>query len=207
MSVVIATKVHPPTALRAYAEVAADYFPQRSAPDRCVNASWIFVEVMRRLGFSGAKAVSVEVSAMNAAYQGRLAARTPEEVRHWVNRGPWAVVIDGLAPDPAHTGWAGHVVGIVQSWLVDTAVSQMSRPAKDIVLPEVLVLDATAKFCRGKESASAKNSAGCMIRYRVRPTDRGFERLPGFRTGHQANLAAAADIEGEVRARLRCAGA
>jgi len=196
---VVASRAAPPAAVRAYAAVASQVLPLHCRPDRCVNASSIFVEVMHRLGFAGARACSVEVIAMNAAYRQYEVARTVEERREWENRGAWAVIIDGVAPKAGHMGWAGHVVGIVQDWLVDSATSQMSRPAKGIVLPEVLLVRATPRFIHGKEAAGATSSDGCVVRYRARPHDRSFERLPGFRRGHAGNLEIAAEIERAVR--------
>jgi hypothetical protein len=165
-----------------------------------VNASWIFVEVMRRLGVAGAHALSVEVMAMNSAFYALEVATTAEEARHWEEQGASAVVIDGIAPTASHLGWAGHVVGIVDGWLVDSATSQLSRPARGIVLPEVLLAAASPQFVSGMDATTIGNSEGCVVRYRARPSDLGFEQLRGF-SDHQGNLSVVSDIEKLIRAR------
>ena len=125
-----------------------------------------------------------------------------EDESYWASRGAWAVVIDGIAPDPSHTGWAGHVVGAAQGVLVDGAASQMSRPEKNLVLPEVLVTGASKQFLRGLVPSSAGNSDGCVVRYEVRPGDYGFREIPGFGSDHKMNLEMADAIEQAVRERL-----
>lgn len=197
---IVRTKKTPPRVVREYAEVAANVLPT-TLRNRCINCAWIFGEVMGRLGFAGVKALSVHVVAMNAAYSSRAAAKTPEERRYWDDFDPWAVLIDGVLPYPSAPGWPGHAVGIVQGWLVDAAVSQMSRPDRGIHLPEVMVLEVTPKFMAGKVSMATRGPDGCVLQYRARPHDTAFKGSLSF-SGHSENVAAARELEREIRAKL-----
>jgi len=97
--------------------------------------------------------------------------------------------------------WNGHVVGVALGWMVDGAVSRMSRPHKGMVWPEVHTSRTTPRFLKGREPLDVRNADGCVIRYRVRCGNSIFRTFPLFgATG--TNVAVVAELERRIRERV-----
>ena len=193
--VVVANKREPSPILVAYAEAAAEVYPLVFIRARCVNSTWVCLEIMRRYGLVSARALSVEFAVMNRRCVEEIEALgrmpTNEEALEWLaNRGVHMVQIDTgnvlATTDP--NAWPGHVVAIVQGWLVDSAISQVSRPEKQIIMPEILLADTQVapKFLRGKEPLMMTTDEGALARYNARLADRSYEAGRGFRS-HEGN--------------------
>lgn len=193
----------PRPVLCAYAQAAAEVFPQVMEPHRCVNASWIFVEVMKRLGLDRAKTISVRTIVVNAAYREMMTGKlTREEQWRWADRGAWAVVCDGIAPDGCRDdGWPGHVVGMMDGWLVDGASGQVTRPHRKMFWPEALLVPVRKSFLLGREVVAVMNSDGGVFQYRVDAGNVEYRKFPGFRPS-SGNLKVAAEIERRIRTRI-----
>jgi hypothetical protein len=172
-----------------------------------VNSTWVCLEIMRRYGLVSARALSVEFAVMNRRCVEEIEALgrmpTNEEALEWLaNRGVHMVQIDTTnimeTTDP--NAWPGHVVAIVQGWLVDSAVSQVHRPHKQIIVPEILIADTRQepKFLRGKEPLLMTTDEGALARYNARPADRSYERGRGFQA-HEGNQEIADEIHGRMQ--------
>lgn len=166
-----------------YVDVATPILEANYRPDRCLNASWICVEVMRRLHVE-ARALSVNTMLMNRAW-GKMMERTrwrPTQAQQdeCARRGGHSLGID-FNETPGGNRFAGHVVAIVaESVLIDGAAGQFSRPAKDLYVPPVMWVPAPAGFLMGDTNVLQMNDQGSVLIYHARPDDDRHERTDGF---------------------------
>lgn len=189
----------------AYARVAGERFPQWFTERRCINATWVCREVMRRYGVADVATVSVSVQIANREalafmeLHGKLP-ETSEELGAWSQCGAHLIAVDTSTADDDHgSEYPGHVAVAVQGWLIDAAASQFHRPARGIAMPEVLVIGASGGFLQGSEPILMETDEGALVRYAVRTDDRAYEAAQGFRRT-PGNLFAADEIERLLRA-------
>ena len=165
-----------------YVEVATPFLEANYRADRCLNASWICVEAMRRVNVE-ARALSVNTILMNRAWGQLMKATrwqpTQEQMDECAKRGGHSVGIDFV--DRPDNGFPGHVVAIVaESTLIDGASGQFSRPQKDLYVPPVMWVPAPAEFLTGDMNVLQMNDQGSVLIYSARPDDDRHEGTPGF---------------------------
>jgi hypothetical protein len=183
-----------------YVAAATPVFEANYRPDRCLNASWICVEVMRRLHVE-ARALSVNTMLMNRTW-GRLmqATRwqpTKAQMDECARRGGHSVGIDFT--DRPDNGFPGHIVAIVaESTLIDGASGQFSRPHKDLYVPPVMTVPAPERFLKGDTDVLQMNDQGSVMIYSARLDDDRHEGTPGFDASPH-NLAAVAKIVEDMK--------
>jgi hypothetical protein len=193
--------------LRLYAEHAERVFRQRFRPDCCLNVTRIGLECLRELGL-GAEPLSVRCMAMNRQYRQTVQrlGRPPSSFDE-AETGAWCVALepdrDNLQWGPAvlqgqPTGWAGHLVVIAQKrWLVDCSAGQMSRPERDIHVPQIVVTEVSDKFTRkGRQHFLSLRNGGVLI-YQKKE-DESYAAMPGFQQSTH-NIEAAREILRRVR--------
>ncbi len=173
----------PGTYIRLYVEEAVPIMLESFTKTRCVNATRVCLDVMRRFNVR-AEPLSVNCWAMNREFAVRVnrLGRLPErgEVETWPAEA-WSVGIDTHSPAYDDSHWAGHLVAIVQKeWLVDSASIQLSRPQKNIPLPDIFVGWVERKFQKGKRPVNFYHDSGAILSYQARVDDLSYQDQPGF---------------------------
>jgi hypothetical protein len=167
------------------AEIAGPILERALRDDSCLNATRVLLEVFRKLGVR-ARPLSVRAMALNAKFLEGLG-KPGDPVEN--TPGAWGVGIETRPGVGSPTGWAGHLVTLVENHiLVDGSARQFTRPHVDIVLPSVLVGEWSKKGRAYYDLAH-----GGVIEYRARPRDLSFQAQPGFRP-HEENLKLAQEI-------------
>jgi len=182
-------------ALALFAHHAPGVLVDRFRADRCLNATRVAVEVMKRFSLA-TEPVSVTATAMNGIYAERVKKMgrepTQQDVNEWAALGGWAVGIDLNGVENGK--WAGHLVCVVgKEWLVDAAAGQFSRPEKQIPVPEVFVGQVTPRWHKGKEGANFEGPEGAVLCYRARVGEATWMKQPGWQASKE-NMQAAEEI-------------
>lgn len=194
--------------IRVYAEVAPEVLNERFAPNRCLNAARICLDVMGAFNVR-ALPLSVGMSAFNREYFERFTKRggfpnDDAELDVWLAAGAWALGIDTRAErtDARRNAWGGHLVALVQDeWIVDGASIQFNRPEKGIVFPDVFVGHVERAFTRGRLPAVFSSAEGACVNYRARLDDRSYQTCAGFLATPE-NTAAAEEIARRMAERM-----
>lgn len=188
----------PPPFVRLFERVATPILARDFLETRCVNATRICLDVMRAFNVR-AYPLSVQAVALNRAYRTKLAELgrmpTDNELPAWVAEGAWAIGVDvrGSATDTSANAWGGHLIAVVQDWIVDSAAIQISRPSKGIDIPDIFVGATSRRFLKGKGSVGFESDGGAVLTYTPRPEDESWKDLPGFQP-HPYNADAAREI-------------
>lgn len=188
----------PPPFVRLFQREATPVLRRDFMENRCVNATRVCLDVM---GMFNVRAfpLSVQAVAMNRAYRVKLAELermpTADELPGWVADGAWAIGVDTResASDTEANAWGGHLVAIVQDWIVDSAALQMSRPAKGIDVPDIFVGATSRRFLKGKAAVAFESDGGAILTYTPRLEDESWKDLEGFQP-HHGNAKAACEI-------------
>lgn len=122
------------------------YAPEKAGRGRCVLVSHIAQDVLRRFGFDS-ELLSCVVEAHNslaAQYRRESDGLTREEAEKLANeyqkRGGHVLVIgDPNDSDSDGGGWSGHLVNVIDGFLLDFTLGQFSRPQKQLDLGPVVV--------------------------------------------------------------------
>lgn len=166
----------------AYVEAATPVFREAFTANRCLNATRVCLDVMRRFNIR-AEPISVHCMVMNKAFVMRLNGcrqkPTKEEIATWPEDA-WCVGID--TDNPLVPGnWPGHLVAVVQKdWLVDSALVQLSRPQKSINLPDIFVGRIDRQFLKGKRPVNYYSDREGILTYKARPEDKSYLETSGF---------------------------
>lgn len=180
--------------LSLLAREARPLFQEWAKTGSCILSTRVAVDVCHELGFR-AEALSASVVVYNPALAARLARgepppQTPEDVlAAWDADRCWSVGIgSGASPDAKvllrdtrARRWPGHLVALVdETWVLDLALYQFSRPERDIRLEPFFwrVTDA---------AASPLQLNGCLLYYLPRPEDRSYLDSPDWQT-HRPTL-------------------
>jgi len=176
--------------IKLYIETAIPVFKDAFSPDCCLNGTRVTLEVLGRLGFKARPLVTHSL-AMNAAFWTRLRESgdwpQQEVMDAWVKDGAWAVGVDGVQPEAQKGYEGGHLVVVVQGLLLDSAAGQFARPAKDIIVPPMVVASVKEEFLAGKAPlvlTEEGDSKGTVLTYNARPADRTYLDTPGFQPHH-----------------------
>jgi len=177
--------------------VLGQYFHANS----CINSTRVLLEVFRRFGLA-ARPFAVRTMIFSKGFVERAGreGRIPQgeaEVQQWCTE-PCVYSlglgfgVPGMPPDK----WPGHLVvraGI--HYLFDATISQASRPARGIRMPEVLLMDnVPLEFWRGHEAAIAESPDGSIIRYEPDPANTGYLASPAWSLRPGIEAAAYRDI-------------
>jgi hypothetical protein len=189
----------PPPFVRLFERVATPILRRDLMDTRCVNATRICLDVMRAFNVR-ALPLSVQAVAMNCTYRAKVAELgrmpTDEELSRWVHDdGAWAIGIDvrESANDTNANAWGGHLIAIVQDWIVDSAALQLSRPSKGISIPDIFIGATSRRFIKGKGSVGFESDNGAILTYTPRPEDESWKTLPGFQS-HSYNTEITCEI-------------
>lgn len=159
--------------LRLYEAAASHVLPQHFKPDCCVNATRVAMAVLKTMGIELIP-TPVDVIVTNRIYD-ELVCDGEEPAADWVERGAYAVGIN--TETHVEGGWAGHLVGIYEEVILDSATGQFRRPAKDIFVDDLTLL----MFEGRRWPIHAENSSGTVMHYK--PLEKplsDFRELPGF---------------------------
>jgi hypothetical protein len=116
---------------------------EKFSPDSCIASSRVLIDVLRSLGVL-ARPVAVRTVALNAEAFRLFAEDVP--VENWP---PTAHSVGVAATGEKTDGrWDGHLVVVSGDWLIDPSADQMSRPGKNLVLDDPLVMPLYAPFTK-----------------------------------------------------------
>ncbi len=194
--------MNPSPFVRLFEREATPVLARGFMATRCVNATRICLDVMHAFNVR-AIPMSVQAIAMNKIYRTKLDKLgrfpTSDELKAWLDEGAWALGVDirDAATDADKNAWGGHLVAIVQDWLVDAAAIQLSRPQHGIELPDIFVGETSRRFLKGKAPVRFANDAGAMLYYTARLDDESWKTLPGFER-HPYNAEASQEIAGRM---------
>lgn len=188
--------------IRLFVEVAMPILRERFIDNRCLNATRVCLEVMSALHVR-VLPVSVFALASNKVWVDKLQAAgrmpTGAELPGWIADGAWSIGIDTRdeSNDAAKNAWAGHLVAVVQDHLVDCSAIQMSRPHKNMALPDIFVGHVTTRFLKGKDSVTFQSGGdGAFLSYRLRD-DVSWVDAAGFLPSKH-NMEVAAEITNDM---------
>jgi hypothetical protein len=182
--------------IRLYSKIATPIFRKHFMATRCLNSTRVCLEVMRAFNVR-AVPMSVKTIAMNKIYAEnlRILGRWPEpaELTSWIADGAWALGSGTREEAAGPNDWPGHLVAVVQDFLVDSAAIQLSRPLKNIEIPDIFIGAVTPRFMKGKQVLMFRDERGAQLSYHARLDDTSYETASGF-TPHESNLEVAAAI-------------
>jgi hypothetical protein len=102
--------------------------------------------------------------------RGMLVPSDPEAMRAWMEATGSHVI--GIVPESAtesalrgYDAFGGHLLCHVQDRLVDASLAQASRPAKSMVLPPFITVEASPRFLAGTGMLVGMVN-GCEVEYR-----------------------------------------
>ena len=154
--------------------------------DSCINSTRVLLEICRAYGLA-ADGFPVRTQVFSRAFMQRAhrEGRLPEdhELRSWCAQpGVWSVGIGYGTPEMDATRWPGHLVlRAGRSYLIDATISQASRPARGIAMPDMLVIDAVPpEFWRGHGIVTADTPDGSWLRYEPDLGNTYYLHSPGW---------------------------
>lgn len=125
--------------------VESVYAPEKSGRGRCVLVSHIAQDALQRFGFD-ASCLACVVEAHNhlaAQYRRESEGMMHEEAEKLANeyrkRGGHILVIGDPNDPDGDGGWSGHLVNVIDGFLLDFTLGQFSRPQKQLDLGPVAV--------------------------------------------------------------------
>lgn len=156
--------------------------------DSCINSTRVLLEVFRAYGLA-ASPFAVRAMIFSKAFVDRVAREgyMPQgdaEVRQWCAvPGVYSVGIGFGVPGMPPDRWPGHLVlRAGKHYLLDATISQASRPARGIRMPEMVFLDSIPlEFWRGQGAAMSELPDGSLIRYEPDPLNTGYLTSPAWR--------------------------
>lgn len=194
--------------VQLFADVAPEIYEHHFPliKNRCCNATRVLVDVMQAFKVE-VKPLSVDTIYSNKAYldQIKMLGRVPIMGQDELMHGAWAVGIDtrASATDSSRNAWAGHLVGIVENrLLVDPNAGQFSRPQKNLLVPEIVVLPCERKFYskgKGRVVFTAPDETTAM--YMPRKDDTSYRDVSGWQRSPW-NAECARDIINTMKKRL-----
>jgi hypothetical protein len=171
--------------LLQYAKIARPIILEDFRRDSCIASTAITIGVMQ---YFGIRAVPFPCRAMvfNKAFAERIdrARRLPNETEtiEWTS-GPdnaWSV---GVGFPNTTQQYVGHLAAMVDDkYLVDASIDQANRPAKDMILPPVMLAGVSRDFRRAKKSERhfLRSDDGMVIIYEPRPKDKVWLSSPDW---------------------------
>jgi hypothetical protein len=184
-----------------YGELAGPILLKQFTPNCCINGTRVFVETMKHFGVPArAQVVSFEV--YNARWIQRMSAKgscpaSDAEMQMWLADGAWAL---GAIAGSDGDNFPYHLIGVANGVLVDSAFGQANRPAKNIVVDQVLTAKVAPDFGVPGSLCSGEIAGGCYVIYKPEQSV-AFEHISGWQRSPW-NLAVAAEMIQAIQARL-----
>jgi hypothetical protein len=169
--------------------------------DSCINSTRVLVEVFRALGLT-ASPFSVRAMVFSRGFVKRAGRekRMPEsdaELHAWTTDPKvYSVGIGFGTIGMPKESWPGHLVlRVGHDHFLDATISQASRPARGIRMPDMLVVsDVPVEFWRGKEAVVRQTPDGSVVRYEPDPSNNGYIGSPAWSLRPGVEEAAYRDI-------------
>lgn len=180
--------------IKAYVEAAREILPTVFSPDCCLNGTRVCIEALKFHGVTASPLV-VDMIVVNAVGNRMFDEhngwpQTDEEVQRWLDRGAHVLQIDGKGN--GKVGWPHHLIAEVDDVLVDSALGQASRPAKNIVLESVQAFP-RGQFGRGWSEIVYDAPNGVKIGLKLCAEHHDFMLISGFQP-HAGNMEVAARV-------------
>jgi hypothetical protein len=184
-----------------YGELAGPILLKHFAPNCCINGTRVFIETMRAFDVS-ARAQAVSFTVYNKRWIDRMTAKggyptSDGEANEWIADGAWAL---GARNGDETEGFSMHLVGIANGVLVDSALGQANRPAKGLVLDQVLTAPVESNFGAPGTLLSGELPGGGMVIYSP-SNDDSYVRASGWQLSAW-NRAVTAEITQAIRGKL-----
>jgi len=166
-------------------------------PDCCINGTRVAVDVLAEFGVRVFPCAAI-FTGFNAEFWARMEAvqRYPSEreMHEWCEQGGWSVGVGPGVDDDG--GFSGHVVGIANGMIIDSAAGQFNRPAKGIHLPAHAMATPVDDGWQQERATVIDGNEGCVLTYRkISPSvseASSFRSTPGFqKSAHNDECAAA----------------
>lgn len=166
----------PPAALQAFLEVAPRVLQENFSPNCCLNGTRVLMDALAKFKLQ-VRPLSVSIHAYNQVWWKKLNEKgdfpgSAEESLAWQEAGGYSL---GVVESTPGEGWNGHLVGLVQGWLVDVSVGQLSRPEHALGLPQCLAVEMPT----GAFPVLAQLPNDAVVLYGPRPTN-VYRQFPGF---------------------------
>lgn len=154
--------------------------------DSCIPATRIAVLALRELGVRAAP-VPCEALVYNAAYVARTTAegRMPHDVAEaevwWQEDRAWGIGIGCRElSEPAEGAWNGHLVALIDGrTLLDLAIDQADRPARDISIEDPVLADVPREWRHGDLRFHVPHD-GAHVFYKATPDNTGYLTAPDW---------------------------
>jgi len=184
--------------IERYASVARAEILRDHVSDSCIASTWITVQVFRSLGYETGS-LEVRLSVGNVAYREERDRRgppqSPDELERWAEEEGAHVI--GIGFDPPGPGIGGHLVAVVEGFLIDASIDQGNDPKHGIMLPAVLWGHMDPSFLSRRKDLNRMDTGGMFIEYSHHPT--GIEYAASYDWGHNSETdAAVSRILGEL---------
>ena len=169
--------------------------------DSCINSTRVLLEVFRALRLD-ASPFSVRAMVFSKAFVQRVGAEkhmpgSEAELRAWTSDPDiYSVGVGFGSIHMPKDGWPGHLVlRAGHDRLLDATISQASRPARGIHMPDMLVVeDVPARFWRGRGVVVREIPDGSIVRYEPNAKNNGYIASPGWSLRPHAEGAAYQEI-------------
>jgi hypothetical protein len=187
-----------------YGELAGPILLKRFAPNCCVNGTRVFIDTMRAFDVP-ARAQVVAFTVYNKRWVDRMTAKggyptSDAEADEWIADGAWAL---GARNGDQTDGFSMHLVGIANGVLVDSALGQANRPAKGLILDQVLTAPVTSNFGAPGTLLSGEVPGGGLVVYSPAYDD-SYLHASGWQQSPW-NMTVATEITQAIRGRLNVA--
>lgn len=166
--------------LRRFASVAREEIRREYIAASCVPATWVTVEVLRRLGVT-AEPREVVASVGNGTYvalwQRYGPPKTRELLDHWTN--DLGADIIGIGHDRLDGGIGGHLIATISDELVvDASLDQAASLLKGAEIPPVVIFPIDPRLLR--KGIIRYVSSELFIEYVDRPTITDYRASPDW---------------------------
>lgn len=151
-----------------YCLIAGPAIRKSFAPNCCIAATWITIEVLRRFGFF-ASPIEVELTILNP-----LAAMDVATRNHPLQRRPGSWVVGTSAGGCADNMLGGHLVTMVGGLIVDASIDQANDVTHGIDLPMVVHFSLGPRFRR--DGVLVRRVNDCLIHYVLKAAPRDYSQ-------------------------------
>lgn len=176
--------------LNAFARHARPILLARMAPNNCIAATRVTIEVLRFFDII-CEPLAVTAMLFNKAFLdlGRALGRAPTAAEWEAHDGVWSVGI-GAPRQPGdpdvERGWYGHLVALTaplalgSRMIVDASLDQGSRPQYGIVAPPVALVPVGPAFLEAGEYMIGEGEGGIEIGYKRLEEYEPYEIAPDW---------------------------
>jgi len=190
--------------LRRFATVARPIIRENFSETSCIGSTAITIRVLEHYKIK-AVPFPCRVLVMNPRFVelvnqfGRYP--THEELLEWTNKDTaWSVGVgyslndvgaDVHGPVVGIHAYVGHLIVIANDeYMVDASIDQAARPAKQLVVPPVLVMRIPRNFRRGREKFSFVFDQGTALLYEPQPKSGVWQNAPDWKDKNRHTVSA-----------------